>query len=602
MMSANFLLDNIEDFAAIRRKLNSTKCIYLPFLTRRHWSLLALDSNSRCASHWDSAPSPAVRRDVRKFVTSLFPGWTVSPVVTCRQLRDSAECGLFTIAFALCIADGMQTLCPGRFVSLKHWFTHVRKRDTSASLQFFRDDLRQLRQRFCSSTSATSPQRSGGGETGRLHINVDDTPELESAISTVRQHDDLLRDALAAEQGAMLTSTNLDALILLIRQLAGTQAEKRVVLTTVEQNIPQSDFMRPMFTGPAEAGHFTLLVVCGDSATIVDSLPTYRPNDSWNLALRLLLKRPELHRNLKRQTVTQRSNECGYVVAEQVAQRLGLERHDRPRDFWAPKLTALRRDQLQAATAKLEAMKTEIARIVAPTTTPLSHPYSSDSDEDADDADDIPIGAPGSRWYEDEAKAVQTKQENVAAPTAGTTPEEVAEPAVCCRREKSVSGFCAWHHPLVAEHRDRPLCSSTNAVGKPCRELQLGLGGIHTCWYHSDQASRLLFDQSILGTAPARVPTKFAVGEMAPLKHGVVTLTSQTVADAAKHWRVFEGRPPHVHQLTWNNLSKGTRKSHASWVLVRHVRTLMISKGSVGSNNCLLVISLCSSFRYAKEG
>ena len=365
-LSANFVLDciNSGDTNAIVNAIEHERSrsggkAAVPFLTRSHWTLLAFSGTPECSEielH-DSAPSPPVLRDAKAFALSLYPRAQFRTAIGPKQVRGSNECGLFCAANAICFAHNLRA--PRGYVSLNHWRKLIAEGDNRNLLATLHLDLLDLLQ---------SVQSRAGGAEERVYINVDDTPELESAVSDVKKYSDLLADAEASVKGAMLSSENLDALVDFIRRSA---PKNTTVVATCDRIVPATgDFLKPIHIGPTKAGHFVLLALVEDRAHIVDSLPNFRPNEAVGIARKLLFASGNrlggLSAPIELRVVTQKTNECGFVVAEQIARLMGVPPSESPRNRWGPELISLRREQKNEAEKRLATINAIIAEATKP--------------------------------------------------------------------------------------------------------------------------------------------------------------------------------------------------------------------------------------------
>ena len=110
----------------ILQRLQDCAFILAPVHTgRHHWTtaIFTCDEHGLYATVYDSAPSLTTNKDLRKLEQRLR--CTITTVVHARQHRDSNECGLHCVWFAMAVSTS--TTAPAfperrdMYVSLRHW-------------------------------------------------------------------------------------------------------------------------------------------------------------------------------------------------------------------------------------------------------------------------------------------------------------------------------------------------------------------------------------------------------------------------------------------------------------------------------------------------
>ena len=163
-------------------------------------------------------------------------------------------------------------------------------------------------------------------------------------------HENLMQANALSTPGTMMTSADLDHML---SRLVLPAVSRLAVVGTLERP-PQDFFLRPVFVGPSQSGHFTLLHAEAGTATIFDSSPGYRPGEAASKARELLGD----DRPLKLSTLSQGPGECGFVVINKTLKILGLPSIESAkagvlRAHYAPILQQHRRDTLNDAIGRL---------------------------------------------------------------------------------------------------------------------------------------------------------------------------------------------------------------------------------------------------------
>jgi hypothetical protein len=183
-------------------------------------------------------------------------------------------------------------------------------------------------------------------------FSIDDTPEVEHAVSRLAHALNSYQDSRGYITDAMLFGADLDSLLALAaREAALAAGERTAVLSLMDRSPPPARFVQPLWFGPqADRGHFVLLHAPGDgTAFLHDSAPGFLPGEALALARHRLPNTP-----IRLVIAAQGVNECGFVVANIARQILEVShlRNPRPgacRALHAPTLIARHRDALAAA-------------------------------------------------------------------------------------------------------------------------------------------------------------------------------------------------------------------------------------------------------------
>jgi hypothetical protein len=388
------------------------EAVLLPFLTRGHWLLLALREYGLPSARvevLDSAPSHPVARDVARVVRLLGLPPPVHLSLP-QQVRNSNDCGVFVILFASAIlqrlvlpargylqgdmfraALGDPAAFQARVRALANHSPQAararQERKTSrraeptfspsvvferpavvpppptptpsASSYYLPSSARTLARRNDPYATgplpvANPPARQGGAPP--LAISIDDTPEVEHALSRLTHAQATYTDALGYNRTAMLHATDLDALLLWAAlDVAPAGVGGLAVLSSLDRTPPPGRFIQPLWLGlQADRGHFVLLHAPGDgTAALYDSAPGFLPGQALALARQRLPTIP-----IRVITTAQGENECGFVVCNVARRLLAVTHLPNPlpgacRARYAPPLIAHHLDALKVAYAAL---------------------------------------------------------------------------------------------------------------------------------------------------------------------------------------------------------------------------------------------------------
>jgi hypothetical protein len=356
---------------------------------------------------YDSAPSEPVRRDVRRIAAQLHlptPTFIKCP----RQARGTNECGLFAMANIILCHFGFDIASSphaGAIVSLAHWrplLLGAEKPHTHRLLDLALESYGLQRIKVRSETRwqhhpyggaktpsrnhtqagaeaafPTVPARLGGGplpstssstqttsasqEQTATVIDVDLIPAMTSLASELTTAKEFLADAIGLRDESAHHPMRGDDLDTLMKIAAEESTSGITVFSVVERNIPPGtkNFLRPVFVGLTESGHYTLLHVDNRGfARLLDSVMSFRPGEAIATAASILG-----HNDISAQQLpAQGTNECGFSVLNAARRILSVSHVDNPapgclRRHYAPLLIRLREDSLRHLQLEHERLK-----------------------------------------------------------------------------------------------------------------------------------------------------------------------------------------------------------------------------------------------------
>lgn len=445
------------------------KQIIFAFWCRFHWLLCIINGNQ--ATFYDSAPSPAVRRDVTKFcqangVTATFPSCP-------RQFRFSNECGIFTICNGILKGKGRKITEEANIISLNHIRTII-----SQGREIKDEDLAPL-------------EMVGGGEVNWKGV-----------------HDTHERAMMEKRLCFMLTAMIMinAAKELLGREVAGITRSRIVNTATKLGFVPntENDMMEAIeklaekeelpikisYTGEHE------LITRGGSENIWINAHTaddnWEPPSEWRTVLSAKYQTDSMQTSHDKLTKHARSGH--YQISDALDENIKLLVRDDPAPIAPKKKKTAERRELGLTLIKWKGVNKEIKEFVATSTSKASE------------------------WKvnSEKCKCGGWKQFNETITIDESNGNLVS-------RKK----FSGNYNTCICELTTKS--QNTINLNKEINELR------------NDLIRTVMDDADPLGPKP---------------------LTSSMKGSAGQTWHIYESKPPHIHNISWNAKAHSTRLGH----------------------------------------
>lgn len=604
------LRNGVVDGASLASKLLATLPCCFIIHVRFHWVAAQLKATAGviALTIYDSAPSPPVRRDVRRMASALrLPEPLFAPCP--RQARGTSECGVFAALFILILSSGRTPPSTTGTVSL-------------AELRFI-PDVKRFYERGCEllgmphrANQPYTPLAAPSITAGAHDVyTVEDSPNLTEDLFNLQQREALVRQALVPHTA--LPTEIVDSLISEARSRPGSAA---IHIYAAPAATLRSAMLFPFIKPLIYSGHFSLLFMRNASfGEIFDTLPRHCPGVR-TATIDTFLRSGGVdtsQRHLRLEVIgPQETNDCGLWVVNQALRLLQLP-------SWDPQCGLTLRDWL------LRPMLRELSQAIAALSPTHQQPL----------ADATPIPSTAATQAEDSYVPASIAPDSFVpatfAPVESFVPETPSLPAEATHEDLlAILRTAKPGQRISASWWERQFPDDiVTWTGTVSQEYNAAVGSIMVQWDpgmrlfignhrrprsypefgfpdprfalvlptlsgfptpHVVQHSGPSLDElrSALQTDPVDFDSDCSdtdseaddetgtamlsrniephgedpyAAERMPIMLPLVT-AERICARKARSWFIFDGRPRHIPPMAWNQLSPATRRAHVRWL------------------------------------